>query len=93
MAREHNLPLIYVVMNNSTMGNVRDFFSRKGRPLMDKQETDFAAIATAMGIKGIRVEGVNEIRPVFEKALNMDGPVLIDVITSKGSHLRLRSSI
>jgi len=93
MAREHDLPLIYVVINNSSMGNVRDFFSRKGRPLMDKPETDFAAIATAMGIQGIRVEGVNEIRPAFEKALNMDGPVLIDVITSKGSHLRLRSSI
>jgi thiamine pyrophosphate-dependent acetolactate synthase large subunit-like protein len=93
MAREHDLPLIYVVLNNSTMGNVRDFFSRKGRPLMDKPETNFAAIAMAMGIQGIRVEGVNQIKPAIEKALNMDGPVLIDIITSKGSHLRLRSSI
>jgi acetolactate synthase-1/2/3 large subunit len=93
MAKEHNLPLVYIVLNNSSLGNVRDFLSRKGRPLMDKPETDFAAIATAMGIQGIRVVGVNEIKPALEKALNIDGPVLIDVIISKASHLRVRTSI
>ena len=93
MAREHNLPLVYVVLNNSSLGNVRDFLSRKGRPLMDKPETNFAEIAKAMGIQGIRVEGVNEIKPAFKKALNSDGPILLDVIVSKASHLRVRSSL
>jgi len=93
MAREHNLPLVYVVLNNSSLGNVRDFLSRKGRPLMDKPETNFAEIAKAMGIQGIRVEGVNEIKSAFEKALMSDGPILLDVIVSKASHLRVRSSL
>jgi acetolactate synthase-1/2/3 large subunit len=93
MAREHNLPLVYVVLNNSSLGNVRDFLSRKGRPLMDKPETNFAEIAKAMGIQGIRVERVNEIKPAFEKALISDGPILLDVIVSKASHLRVRSSL
>jgi acetolactate synthase-1/2/3 large subunit len=93
MAREFNLPLVYVVLNNSSLGNVRDFLSRKGRPLMDYPETNFADIAKAMGIQGVRVEGVSEIKPAFEKALNSEGPFLLDVIVSKASHLRIRSSL
>jgi len=41
--------------------------------------TDFAAIARAYGITGIKVESAAEFRPALERAIALGGPVVIDV--------------
>ncbi len=93
MARQYNLPIIYIVLNNASMGNVRDFLTRKSKPLTEVPETNFSDIANAMGIQGIRIENVNEVKPALEKALISDKPILLDIVVSRASHLRLRSAI
>ncbi|MGV9171233.1 MAG: thiamine pyrophosphate-binding protein [Promethearchaeia archaeon] len=91
--KAYDIPLMYVVFNNSSLGNVRDFFSRRSRKLAEYPDTNFAKIAEAIGIKGIRVEKIEELRPALEKGLNFDGPIVIDVVTNRASHLRVRSSL
>ena len=44
---------------------------------------DFAAIARACGIEGIRVDQPDQLRPVLEKALNGNEPILLDVIMDR----------
>jgi acetolactate synthase-1/2/3 large subunit len=93
MIKQYKVPLIYIIFNNSSLGNVRDFLSRKGRGLTEYDETNFAAIANAMGVQGIRIEEVSEIKPTVEKALISDKPMLIDIVVSRASHLRVRSAM
>lgn len=90
--RAYELPILYVVFNNSSLGNVRDFFSRKERSLADYPETNFAKVAESLGIDGIRVETIGELRPALEKGLNANKPTLIDVVVKRASHLRVRTS-
>lgn len=88
-----DLPLLYVVLNNSSLGNVRDFFSRKSRPIAEYPETNFAEIANTIGIQGIRVETIEELRPALQTGLKADKPTLIDIVVNRASHLRVRTSL
>ncbi|TFG14944.1 MAG: thiamine pyrophosphate-binding protein [Promethearchaeota archaeon] len=91
--KQYNLPLMYVVLNNQSLGNVRDFFSRKSRALAEYPETNFAKVANSMGVEGIRVEEEEDLRPALEKGLKSDKPTVIDVVTNRASHLRVRTSL
>ncbi len=42
---------------------------------------NFAALAEAVGLTGLRVEDPAQVRPALEKALAAEGPVLVDVVT------------
>jgi pyruvate dehydrogenase (quinone) len=44
---------------------------------------DFAAMANAMGIKGVRVEKPQDIRTAVEQVLRHDGPALLDVVSAR----------
>jgi pyruvate dehydrogenase (quinone) len=69
------LPVKVVVLNNGTLGFVE--LEMKAAGFLDTgvelKNPDFAAMANAMGIKGIRVE----------KALAHDGPALVDVVSAR----------
>jgi acetolactate synthase-1/2/3 large subunit len=91
--KQYNIPLMYVVFNNQSLGNVRDFFSRKGRLLAEYPGTNFAEVANSMGVEGIRVEELDDLRPALEKGFKSDKPMVVDVVTSRASHLRVRTSI
>ncbi len=93
MVKQYNLPLTYVVFNNSSFGNVRDYLTRKTRGLTEYPETNFADIATTMGVEGVRVEEPSAIRPALEKALASNKPLLLDVIVAKASNLRIRLNL
>jgi pyruvate dehydrogenase (quinone) len=42
---------------------------------------DFTKIAEAMGMLGITINNPDEVKPGLEKALQLDGPVLVTVWT------------
>ena len=44
-------------------------------------KTDFARIAEDLGCVGIRVEQPGEIAAAFKKALSLNKPVVVDVVT------------
>ena len=49
----------------------------------DLVNPDLAAVANAMGIKGIRVEKSKELRDALRDAFSHRGPALVDVITER----------
>ncbi|WP_114191951.1 ubiquinone-dependent pyruvate dehydrogenase [Edaphovirga cremea] len=79
------LPVKIVVFNNSTLGFVAMEMKAGGYLTdgTDLHNPDFAAIANAAGIKGIRVEQASTLDVAIQEALAHPGPVLIDVVTAK----------
>lgn len=81
-ALQYKTPVIFVVMNDSGLGMVRE--TQGSRSIASEYiDTDFAKIANGFGCQGIRVEQPGEFAPALERALKSKVPVVIDVIISK----------
>lgn len=80
-ARENDLPLIVIVMNNGILGWVQHV---QGNRIIASTlgEYDHAAIARTLGWNGIRAETEVEVRQAIAEALAAKGSTLIDVKTS-----------
>ena len=79
-----------MIVNNNSGGNQsKRGFDRAyggeqtegGRQLWTFNNINFAAIAENIGAVGIRVENAKEIKPAIEKAIELNNPVIIDVVT------------
>lgn len=85
VAAERNARLTVVIANNSCLGTIRDGQERAfpGRVIgTSLANPDFAALATAYGALGLTVTSPDAIEPALAKALDYDGPAVIDVRTS-----------
>jgi pyruvate dehydrogenase (quinone) len=80
---QYNLPVKLVVFNNSTLGMVKLEMRVAGYEDfgVDFNSTNFARMAEAVGIRGIRVETDRELKSSLAAALRHKGPVLLDVVT------------
>lgn len=82
--KSNNLPVKLVVFDNRRLGMVKLEQEQAGLPefgtLLDNP--DFAAVATAMGITGIRVTDPAELEESVRRAFSTPGPVLLDVLTN-----------
>jgi len=81
-AREQDLPIVVLVMNNSILGWV---VHGQGERLIASEFADFdhAAIARAMGCDGVRVNTPQELASALGAALASNRPTVIDAITSR----------
>jgi acetolactate synthase I/II/III large subunit len=80
-ARDEKIPIVTVVLNNSALGWVKH--GQGNRPIASTfAEMDFAAIARAIGCRGIRVERAEEIGPALRAALDGTAPTVVDIVTS-----------
>jgi pyruvate dehydrogenase (quinone) len=79
------LPVKVVVLNNGTLGFVEMEMKASGFLDVgcDLKNPNFAAMATAMGLKGIRVERPQDLRGAVEEMLRHDGPALLDVVSAR----------
>lgn len=79
----HDLPVKTVVFNNSSLGMVKLEMLVQGMPEheTDHEHVNFSAIASAIGIKTIRIEDPEDVRRGIAEALAYDGPVVVDVVT------------
>jgi len=79
------LPIKVVVLNNGTLGFVEMEMKASGflDTGCDLKNPNFAAMAEAMGIKGVRVEQPQNLREALVEALSHDGPALIDVVSAR----------
>ena len=81
-AARFNIPVIQVVVNNHVLGMVRQwqnlFYGQRYSATVLNDAVDFVKLAEAMGATGIRATTKEEFSEAFAKALNADGPVLID---------------
>lgn len=89
-AKQFALPVKYVVFNNSSLGNVRDFLGRKGRACCEYDSVNFARIAEAMNVPAYRVESIATLKPTLAEAFDREGLCLVDVVTSQASHMRIK---
>ncbi|GAA5195394.1 ubiquinone-dependent pyruvate dehydrogenase [Microbacterium jejuense] len=83
--RQNDLPIKVIVFNNSALGFVE--VEMKAAGIVNFGTTldnpDFAAVATAMGMTGIRVERGEDLEPALRRALREPGPVLVDVVVAR----------
>ncbi|MBN2322183.1 MAG: thiamine pyrophosphate-binding protein [Spirochaetes bacterium] len=87
-----DIPTVTVVNNNSVFGQtqigVRRAYGDNGGREQDHylfRETNFARIAEELGAVGIRVESPREIEGAIRHALDLNLPVVIDVVTDPES--------
>jgi pyruvate dehydrogenase (quinone) len=89
-----NLPVKVVVFNNSSLGFVE--LEQKSTGFLDYgtelSNPNFAAMAQAMGIRGIRLTTPAEVENGIADALAHDGPVLVDAVVNR-SELAMPPSI
>jgi acetolactate synthase-1/2/3 large subunit len=81
LIRQLSLPIIIVVLSDSSLSLIRVSAERRGFPPygVDFTAPDFAAIAAAFGIESKRVASISGIRACMEQALEKKIPFLIDV--------------
>jgi pyruvate dehydrogenase (quinone) len=79
------LPIKVVVLNNGTLGFVE--LEMKANGFLDTgcdlKNPNFAAMAEAMGVKGVRVERPQDLREGLAEAFSHDGPALVDVVSAR----------
>jgi pyruvate dehydrogenase (quinone) len=79
------LPVKVVVLNNGTLGFVELEMKAGGFVDVgcDLKNPNFAAMAEAMGIKGVRVEQPQALEGALAEAFRHDGPALVDVVSAR----------
>ena len=99
-AVEHDIPVVWVILNNYTIGVIRDlqrFYmdSREIGTSFMKHSTgelwnpDFAAMAEAMGAGGISVDQPGDLADAFDTALKSGRPYVIDVKVNRDTAVPL----
>src|SRR5208283_5240631 len=80
---QHDLPIKVVVFNNSALGMVKLEMEVAGLPdyQTDNKNPNFAKLAEAIGIMGVRIENPADVSSGLKKALQHSGPALVDVVT------------
>ncbi|MFQ6079342.1 MAG: thiamine pyrophosphate-dependent enzyme, partial [Thermodesulfobacteriota bacterium] len=83
-AVQYRLPIKVAILNNRSLGMVRQwqelfFDKRYSETLLDIQP-DFVRLAEAYGAAGLRVDHPRDVVPCLEKALSIQGPVVMDFI-------------
>lgn len=93
-AAHHNIGAKFVICNNQRYMllalNIMQYWKERG---IEEREfpapfnlvdpvIDFAGLAKAMGVPGVRVEKPAEIGPAIQQMLETDGPFLIDMVVT-----------
>ncbi len=81
-AVEQRLPVKVAIINNQYLGMVRQwqqlFYNKRYSSSYMGDAIDFVKLAEAFGAAGLRATKVVEVEPVLQKAMAIDGPVIID---------------
>jgi pyruvate dehydrogenase (quinone) len=79
------LPIKIIVLNNGTLGFVEMEMKASGflDTGCDLKNPNFADMAQAMGIKGVRVEKPQDLQSAVREVLAHKGPALLDVVSAR----------
>jgi pyruvate dehydrogenase (quinone) len=83
--RQLQLPVKLVVFNNSAFSFVELEMKAAGiLPFATElHNPDFAKMAEAAGMLGLKADAPEQVRPMLVQALNHDGPALLDVAVNR----------
>ena len=83
--KQLELPVKVVVFNNGTLGFIE--LEQKSTGFLpfgtELDNPNFAAMAEAIGIRGIRLEDPSEVDDGIARALAHDGPVVVDAVVNR----------
>jgi pyruvate dehydrogenase (quinone) len=83
--RQLRLPVKIVVFNNGSLGFVE--LEMKAAGILDfatdLHNPDFAKIAEAADVLGLKAETPEQVRPMLVEALQHDGPALVEVVVNR----------
>jgi pyruvate dehydrogenase (quinone) len=83
--KQLKLPAKIVVFNNGALGFIE--LEQKSSGFLntgtDLENPNFAAMAEAVGIKGVRIEDPSEVETKLAEALAHPGPVVVDAVVSR----------
>lgn len=89
--KSYNLPVIVIILNNGVLGMVRQwqklFYGNRFSQTDPKRATDFVKLAESFGIPGFRLDKAEDIEEVFDKALGLNGPAVIDCVISPDANV------
>lgn len=81
-AVSQNLPLVILLMDNNTLGMVRQwqtlFYGKRYSQTTLDRRTDYVKLAEAFGAKGYVIAGEEDVEPILKKAFAEKMPVLVD---------------
>jgi acetolactate synthase I/II/III large subunit len=81
-AVKYNLPVKVAILNNGFLGMVRQwqelFYDKRYAHTLLDGNPDFVKVAQAYGADGFLVTDKKDVRPIIEKAISINGPVIID---------------
>jgi len=88
-AVNHDVPVKWIVLDNGRFGSIRDaqsFLYKGNHVACEFRNPDFVKMAEAFGCRGVRITDPAGLDDQLARALALDGPVLIDVVTDPDSH-------
>ena len=81
-AVKYDLPVVILLMNNNTLGMVRQwqtlFYGKRYSQTTLDRKTDYVKLAEAFGAKGMILKDPDSAESVLAEAFSADGPVLVD---------------
>ncbi|MFQ9984555.1 MAG: biosynthetic-type acetolactate synthase large subunit [Lachnospiraceae bacterium] len=81
-AVRENIPIIQIVLNNHVLGMVRQwqtlFYGQRYSNTILQDQMDFVKVSEGMGAKAFRVTKKEEFAPVFEQAVSLGVPAVIE---------------
>ncbi|MGQ9629932.1 MAG: biosynthetic-type acetolactate synthase large subunit [bacterium] len=79
---QYRLPVKIAILNNHFLGMVRQwqqlFFNKRYSESCLSASPNFAKLAEAYGVLGMNITKPDEVRPAIERALNHNGPVVMN---------------
>ena len=85
-AARYSIPVIFLVFNNSALGNVWLRAAQEGpgpAALTELPTHDWASFARSLGLRASTVNTPAELKPAFDEAFGAGGPYLLDVRCNK----------
>ena len=84
---ENKIPVKFAIMNNSYLGMVRQwqefFYNKSYVATYYTHNPDFVKLAEAFGMLGIRVTDKTQVRAAIMKAMEYDGPAIVDFVVEE----------
>ncbi|WP_155593130.1 thiamine pyrophosphate-binding protein [Lysinibacillus cavernae] len=83
-AKEYNLPILFIVMNNARLGMVYHGHAlqfQRTHPSFEQHPINISALASAMGIPSFQVTELQDInQDMINNLMNLNGPAVLEVV-------------
>ena len=87
---EYNIPVKVVILNNDFQGMIKqwqDLFYEKRYSQSPMKNPNFAKMAEAFGVRGIRCDNKNDVEKTVKEMLAHKGPVVVDFFVEPNEHV------